>query len=381
VKVLVLGAGMMGRAATHDLARAPGITRVYVADVDLRRAENAAALAKSEKVEPLSLDVADRSSLLRAMKMAGTTLAAVSHRVNLALTQAAIETGTHLCDLGGSDAILREQRKLDAQARQRGVAIIPDCGLSPGLVCLMAARGLELLGQADRLEIRVGGLPQHPAPPLFYKLVFSSSGLMNEYLDPCLIVQDGKAREVPPLTELEEVEFPAPFGRLEAFHSAGGLSTMPDSFAGRIASMNSKTLRYPGHCERMKMMLDLGLASEQPVELPGGRRVRPRDVLEKVLERALTNDDEDAVLLRVTMTRREGTPRRLVQQLIDRHDRRTDHTAMMRTTAYPAAIIAHMLASGAITERGVLAQERCVPLEPFFTAIDARGLQIEMTQA
>jgi len=183
------------------------------------------------------------------------------------------------------------------------------------------------------------------------------------------------------MTELEEVEFPPPFGKLEAFHSSGGLSTLPESFAGRVANMNSKTLRYRGHCERMKMMLDLGLAGEQPVELPGGKRVRPRDVFEKVLERALENDDDDVVLVRVTASRRTGAPRRIVQQLVDRHDRRTGHTAMMRTTAYPATIIAHMLASGTIAERGVLAQEKSVPLEPFFAAVAARGLQIEMTQA
>src|SRR5262245_61412716 len=206
VKVLVLGSGMMGRSAAYDLARTSGIERVYVADVDLRRAENAAALAQSERVEPLCLDVADRSSLSRAMKMAGTTVAAVSPKVNLALTHAAIEAGSHLCDLGGSAAVVGEQRRLDTQARQRGVTIIPDCGLSPGLVCLMAARALATLREADRLEIRVGGLPQHPVPPLLYKLVFASSELLNEYLDPVLIVQDGKLREVVPMTELEEVE-------------------------------------------------------------------------------------------------------------------------------------------------------------------------------
>ncbi|MFO0984606.1 MAG: saccharopine dehydrogenase C-terminal domain-containing protein [Planctomycetota bacterium] len=374
MRVLVLGAGMMGSAAACDLARARGVTRVYVGDVNLRRAENAAAMAHTDNIEPLCLDVADHSSLVRAMKMAGTTLAAVSYKVNLQLTHAALEAGSHLCDLGGNNTVVREQLKLTLRARAKGVTIIPDCGLAPGLACLMAARGLaQIGGQAESLEIRVGGLPQHPRPPLNYKLVFAPSGLINEYVEPCLVVRDGKTVTVEPMTELEAVEFPAPFGTLEAFHTSGGLSTLPESFAGRITNMQYKTLRYPGHCERMKAMLDLGLKSDQLIDLPSGQRVRPREVFERVLEQSLVNDDQDAVLVRVSLLHQGRTH---VQEIIDKQDAKSGHTAMMRTTAYPAAVIAWLMASGAIRERGVLPQEQCVPLDGFFQEIEKRGIEI-----
>lgn len=378
MKILVLGAGMMARAAAFDLARASAIDRVYLADPDLRRAENAAALAQSDKIEPLTLDVADRSILQRAMKMAGTTLATGADEMKVALTHAAIESGSHLCVLSARRMVVLEQRKLHDQAQRRGVTIIPHCGIAS----LLAAHALESMGAAETLEIRAGAVPRQPEPPLFLQLSTTAKSLLDAYVEPAFVVREGKLCQEAPMSELEEVELAPPVARLEAFHTSAGLPTLPESFAGRIDNMNEKILCHRGHRERMKAMLDLGLADEQPVELPGGKRVRPREVFETVLERALSRDDADVALVHVILARSTGgSPRRIVQQIVDEQDRTTGHTAAMRVNGYPAAIIAHMLASGLIEKRGVWAPELCVPLAPFFDSIAGRGIRIERTQA
>jgi len=267
---------------------------------------------------------------------------------------------------------VERQLALDEEARRRGVTIIPDCGLAPGMAGLLAARGVEQLDSTDTVSLRVGGLPAHPKPPLNYKLVFSARGLINEYLEPTEVLRDGQVERVASLTEVERVEFPPPFGVLEAFNTSGGASTLPRTLRGRVRNVNYKTLRYPGHCAVFAAMGALGLFSEEPV-----RGVSPRVVTEQLLESALADDDTDVVLLRVSIEgRKGGEAKRLVYELIDQHDPRTGHSAMARSTAYPATAIAYMLGIGAIERRGVLPGELAVPLELFVGAVRARGLNV-----
>lgn len=382
MKALVIGAGRMGSAAAWDLARQPGMAVVRVLDRDADRLATlehqlgrllAHAGGERARIETEPRDLDDTSTLVSSLRGFDVALAATDYRHNEALTRAAIEARVHLCDLGGNNAVVHAQLELSQQAERRGVAVIPDTGLAPGLACMLAALGVERLGSARRVAIRVGGLPAHPRPPLAYKIVFSVRGLTNEYLEPAEIVRDGELQTVPSLSDLEELVFPPPFGRLEAFTTSGGASTLPRTLRSRLRNLDYKTLRYPGHCAVFAALRDLGFLAEAAVA-----GVTPRTFTEHLLERALSDDeDTDVVLLRVVVEGdRDGVPASITFEIIDHHDPVTGHSAMARTTAYSAAAVAYMLAAGAITRRGVMPGELALPLEAYLAAVRARGITI-----
>src|SRR5207245_6645009 len=198
----------------------------------------------------------------------------------------------NFCDLGGNNDVVAAELALDTEARSRGVNIIPDCGLAPGMVAVLVAHGAAQFDKLDEIHIRVGGLPQNPKPPLDYQLVFSVEGLINEYIEPARVVRNGKITNVASMTETEDIEFPPPFGRLEAFQTSGGTSTLPETFLGRVRELDYKTIRYPGHCAKFKTMIDLGLCSSEPLPL-NGMRVAPRRLLADLLVRNLPADEAD----------------------------------------------------------------------------------------
>jgi lysine 6-dehydrogenase len=273
--------------------------------------------------------------------------------------------------------VVDSELALDSEARAAGVNVIPDCGLAPGMVAVLAAHGAERFDEIEAIHIRVGGLPLQPKPPLNYQIVFSVEGLINEYVERARVVRGGQIVEVESMTEIEELEFPAPFGRMEAFQTSGGTSTLPDTFLGRIQELDYKTIRYPGHCAQFKVLIDLGLASSDEVDL-GGVRVSPRRLLGELLVRHLPADEPDAVLVRLEFRGlMKGETRRLRYDIIDRFDERMRLSAMMRTTAFPASIVAQTMARGATTCKGALPQERCIQPAPFVAALAARDIRIE----
>lgn len=357
---LVLGAGMMGSAVAYDLATASAGNRVVLADVNADAA-SAAARAIGPNVQPLQLDVRDSAALLHAMEGCGVVVSAVSYSVNEAITRAAIAAGVHLCDLGGNNDVVDRQMALDTEARARDVAVIPNCGLAPGLINILAVTGLKAFDSVDAVRLRVGGLPQHPRPPLGYQLVFSAEGLLNEYLEPAEILEEGVVRLVPSMTGLEEIVFPPPYGKLEAFTTSGGLSTLTRTLRGKVRALDYKTIRYPGHCEKFRLLIDLGFASAEPLAGGGGIRTS-RELFTELLKKRLASDDSDVVLARAVLTgRKDGHDQTLVYECVDVYDKSMRMTAMMRTTAFPTAITALMLTDGTITARGVMPPEACVP--------------------
>jgi lysine 6-dehydrogenase len=200
--------------------------------------------------------------------------------------------------------------------------------------------------------------------------------LINEYVEGARVVRGGRIVEVDSMSEIEELEFPAPFGVMEAFQTSGGTSTLPDTFAGRIQELDYKTIRYPGHCALVKLLIDLGLANSDEIDL-GGVRVAPRRLLGELLLRHLPSDEPDVVLVRLEFRGLiEGETRTLRYDIIDRFDERTRLSAMQRTTAFPASIVAQTMARGATTKKGALPQERCIPPAPFVAALASRDIRI-----
>jgi lysine 6-dehydrogenase len=378
MKILVLGAGRMGLGAAFDLAHNSDCESVTVADVDAERARAVVETIKSDKLRAAQVDVSNHERVVELMRGHEAAISCVVYSYNLSLARAAIEAGVNFCDLGGNNAVVASELALDEEARRAGINIIPDCGLAPGMVSVLVAHGAARFERLEEIHIRVGGLPQSPRPPLNYQIVFSVEGLINEYIERARVICDGEIVEVESMTEIERLSFPAPFEELEAFQTSGGTSTLPETFLGRVRKLDYKTIRYPGHCEKFKLLTDLGLASSASLEIDGVP-VRPRRVLGELLLRHLPADEPDVVLILVEFRgsfAEGGGTKTLRYYVIDRFDQETGLSAMQRTTAFPASIIAQMMARGEMLEKGAIPQERCVPPDAFVKELAARNIEI-----
>jgi len=376
MKVLIVGSGLMGRGAAFDFARNESVEQVILADIDSSAAEGLAREMGS-KFSAEKLDARNRDQLVQVFSKVDSVVSAVSYTVNLLHTEVAIETGTHMCDLGGNSWVVEKQMELSDRAKDAGITVVPDCGVAPGMTNVLVQAGIDQLTEVESVKIRVGGLQQNPQPPLDYALIFSVEGLINEYVEPCRALRDGRIVLEDPLVGIEHLEFPEPFGKLEAFNTSGGTSTLPVTHEGKIRNLDYKTLRYPGHAEKMYAFLKLGLMSSEEQDFDGVK-VAPRNVLERLLERNLPPTGKDATLIRVTVEgEKDGASKTVEYQVVDLFDEESNLTSMMRTTAFPATAVATMSASGTISERGVLPPELAVPPLVFIEEMRKRGITIQ----
>jgi len=373
---LVLGSGMMGSAIAFDLAQSNGVRSVTLADADLDRAVRAAAAIPGGAVRACRIDVNDSRAVLDLMKEHSVVIGAVSYRVNASLTALAIEAGVHFCDLGGNDDIVRDQLALNEAARARGVLVVPNCGLAPGLVNIIAAKGAEPFERVDTIRMRVGGLPQHPQPPLNYQIVFSVEGLLNEYSGRSAVLRDGMLTYVNTMTEVEELDVP-PLGKLEAFHTSGGASFLPKLLEGKVRELDYKTIRYPGHCDIMRTLMEVGFTDATPMTV-GNVIMTERELFAELLKRRLPSSGPDLFVLLASIDGILDGKRQCREfRCVDYFDEKHNITAMMRGTAYPTSLIAQQISGGLIPARGVLLPEQCVPLDDLLAGLRARGMEIE----
>jgi lysine 6-dehydrogenase len=378
MKVLVVGGGAQGTAAAFDLVRNPAVEHVTLADLvvspptDLLRPHLGPRLALER------LDARDRAAVRDAMAGVDAVLCALPYFFNFEIAELAVECGAHYCDLGGNTEIVDRQRTLHDRALARGVSVIPDCGLAPGMVNILAQAGIDALDRVDTVRMYVGGLPQQPRPPLNYQIVYSMHGVLDYYTTPSVVLEGGEIVTREALSEVEEVDFSDPVGTLEAFHTAGGISTMAQRYRGRIPRMSYKTLRYPGHAALMRAMRDLGLFSREPVQMAASRIV-PRDFFIEVVSPHLRDDHAaDLVALRVEVVgEKNGRPSTVRWDVLDRYDAEHGMTAMMRTTGYSLAITALMQMDGRIRELGVHTPDEAVPVGPYVTELAVRGVRID----
>jgi len=294
------------------------------------------------------------------------------------LARLAVDARVHFADLGGNTDIVRRQETLDAKARDQGVSVLPDCGLAPGMVNIIAAEGIRRLDEADAVRLYVGGLPRHPEPPLNYQIVYSLEGALDYYTTPSWVVRDGKLMQVEALSEIESVQFPEPLGSLEAFHTGGGASTMPWALASKVKTVEYKTLRYLGHARIMWAIRELGLLDLKPVTVKGNSVV-PRDAfIASVDSRLRRPDSPDLVALKVVVSgKRRGQPVTLTFLCIDHYDAKHKMSAMMRTTAYSLSITGQMQVAGSVGGPGVRTAYEGTPYQPYVDALRKRGIVVE----
>jgi len=378
MRMLVLGSGLQGSACAYDLLQDKDVTEVRLADVHVGHLPEFLAPYSGPRLIPTPLDVRDHSAVSGAMRQCDAVMSAIPYYFNYDMARLAVDAGVHFCDLGGNTEIVFKQKELDAEAREKNITVVPDCGLAPGMVNILAEYGIKQLDTVDSVKIFVGGLPQHPEPPLNYMLVYSLEGALDYYTTLSWVLRNGKRTQVKALSEREPVMFASPLGELEAFHTAGGLSTMAFRYEGKIPTMEYKTLRYPGHAAIMENIRALGLLDLEPVDVKG-MKVVPRDVFIAIVGAQLNKPHgRDLVALRVVVSgKKAGKSATKTFELVDRYDEAHEVSAMMRTTGYSLAITSLMQVRGQVKPAGVHTPDECIPAEAYIAELRKRGIDIK----
>ncbi|MBI4404563.1 MAG: saccharopine dehydrogenase NADP-binding domain-containing protein [Deltaproteobacteria bacterium] len=381
MKFLVIGSGMQGQAAAYDLIRNPQVGRVVLADASRDRVEKTKRWLNSDKICTAVLSASDCNAVAQAATGMDVVVGAVPYELNFNIANACIAAKASFVDLGGETSVALKELELDSDAKAAGVTIIPDCGVGPGLTNVAAAYGIERLDIVDSVEIRDGGLPQRPKPPLNYLIVFSFDVVLNEYSGTTYAVRDFKRVEVEALSEVEEITLPEPFGRCEAAHGASMLSTLPWSYKNKVRNMDTKIIRYPGHFAFMKILRDAGFLNKQPVNV-SGLQIIPWDITREILRQSLeTTDREDLYYMKVTVTGSQAQQRKqIVLEVLDLYDKKTEMTAMARGTAFTASIVAQMIGSGVIKAKGAFASELAVPPLALFDELRKRNIVVNIRE-
>lgn len=347
MKVAVLGAGRVGAAIALDLAR-EGEFEVQVADIS---AEAVARLAR-QGVPGEVADLTDPNEVGRIAAGAGLVVGAVPGDMGCATLQAVLEAGRPVVDISffPEDPFL-----LDTAARRAGVPAVVDCGIAPGFSNMFLGHMESVMQRVDRFACYVGGLPSVRTWPWEYKAPFSPADVIEEYTRPARYVRAGVEVTMPALSEAEFLDFRG-IGTLEAFNTDGLRTLLRTS---RVPFMQEKTMRYPGHIDRIRLLRDMGFFALMPVDVRGVA-VRPRDMASALLFPAweLGPGEEDLTVMRLVAEGiRDGGPVRVTYDLLDRYDRTAGTTSMARTTGYTCTAAVRMLARGMWQDAGIVAPE------------------------
>jgi len=381
----IVGTGRQGVASAYDFGKFGEADEIILIDREPAVAEEAAAkintLLGRTVARPVAADASDTGTIERTLKDVDAFISGVHFPNNPGLTRLAIRLGANMCDFGGNTDVVREQLKLDAEAKKAGITVVPDCGMGPGLNISLAVYVMELLDEPREVLIWDGGLPQNPRPPWNYAMTFNIEGLTNEYCGNAYFIKGGKVTEVPALSGIETLEFPEPIGKLEAFVTSGGLSTSPWTFEGKLDRLENRTLRYPGHVAMLKAFCDLGLFDLEPVDV-GGAKVAPRDVLHALLGPQITEGDvRDICIMRVRgRGKKGGGEASATVELVDRYDESTGFSAMQRLTGWHASIIAILAVRGEVG-KGVVPVEAAVSGGRIVEEARLRGFDIKVKVA
>ncbi|MEC5424185.1 saccharopine dehydrogenase C-terminal domain-containing protein [Virgibacillus sp. C22-A2] len=381
MKIGVLGSGLMGKEAARDLVVSEGVTAVGLADIDIDRAQKVCDQLNSTKLTAYQVNASDEQDLANYMRQFDVIINALFYSFNEIVAKIAIQVGVSSIDLGGhighmTDKVLAMQE----DAKAAGVTLIPDLGVAPGMINILSGHGAGKLDKLKSIKLYVGGIPVKPEPPLEYNHVFSMEGVLDHYTDPSLIIRNGIKQEIASLTEVERIHFEK-FGPLEAFHTSGGTSTLSLSYPD-LETLEYKTIRYPGHAEKFRLLVDLNLTRmDYEVEV-NNQKINPREVLLKVLDPIVElGEKDDAVLLRVSVAgEKDGLPATYDYEMTTYKDRETQVTAMARATANTISAVAQMIGNGTISKKGVYPPEKIVPGKTYMDEMAKRGVNIIETE-
>lgn len=376
MKITLVGAGAMGSALAKELDQHPEVSHLQVCDARARSLQELHQYIQSPKLRSFQLDARDTNVLEPVLRDSDCVVGCAIPQAYPHIAQICLSLGIHFCDLGGNDDIAWRELELNDRAREAGVWIVPNCGLAPGLANILCLHGISQFESVEAAQVRVGDVPLRPEPPFKFGLSWTAEKVVDDYTQPVTVIDDHEIKQITPLTEEEEIFFREPFGKMEAFATAGSLATLINDTLGSIRTVDHKTVRWPGHAQQMQFLLALGFADRRKID--PRTHLTYRDILVRRLQQHLGGSYEDAVLLRVLVKGvKDGVQKTLVYQMIDTYDEKHGMTAMKRCTSIPAAVVARMLASGRIEGGGAAPPERIIPCEEYMALLEERGLKIE----
>lgn len=369
MRIIIVGAGQMGCAAGFELLRR-GVEVIYL-DNNYSKKDSIPKRSTFIYTEDPCQFISDCSRLDKIDVIIG----AAGYHLNEALTRVAIDKKIHFCDLGGNNDVVKKQLALNDEAEAAGIVAVFDCGLAPGLACMLAAKGIEQLGgTADVVNIYVGGLPEIPQPPFNYALSWSVNGLINEYIEKSKILCGDKIIQVESLSDVEKFEFSC--DEYEVFHTSGGISTLLETYFGKVKNICYKTIRYPGHANFMMSLKALGMFNEH------------RNFTEELLNKSLPKIDAnnpDYVIVRVEIY---NADKKTEFEICEGYDKINNLSAMARTTGFSVANVAYLLGSGTVSRYikeklgksgGVIPGELSLPLDEYIKCVEESGIKIYWT--
>ncbi len=375
---LVLGAGKMGTVLAKDLIESDSQNKVTLLDVSDEQLNRASEFIQSERLSLLQKNVEEERQMEEVFKGKDVALCALLHRHSLPLLDEAVREGVHFVDLVGEGPL--DRLKYDEEAKKNDVCIISGLGVSPGITNICVGKGVHLLDEVESAMIYVGGNPVHPKPPLNYRIVYAVESLLDFYERKVPILKNGKIQEVESLSGIETISFPPTFSEMECFYT-DGLNSLIYTMKGKVKDeLAEKTIRYKGHAQQVKVLMESGLFSRDPIQV-GDQPVIPRKVLEAVLDSEMKlEEEEDVTLLRIIVEgRRAGKPETHIFEMIDPFDSEKGYTSMAKTTSFPASVAAQMIASGKISQRGSLFPEDIFHDElyqPLMEELEKRGVVV-----
>ncbi|MEC5423829.1 saccharopine dehydrogenase C-terminal domain-containing protein [Virgibacillus sp. C22-A2] len=379
--VVVLGTGMIGTTVVSEIVTNPNIEKITAVDGLKESVDRCIDISAEPKVIGRVASLENESEIYEVIKDADVAIACLPHSLSMPAVNAAIKAKCNLVDLVGSK--FEEKYKLDEKAKEAGIIIVPGCGVAPGITNFLAAKGIEMLDEAEEAVMICGGIPRNPVPPLWYQVVFRLESVMGLYTRPALAAENGKLINLPPLSGLEKMTFPEPVGECEAVitdaHSAA------HTLKGRVNKLYEKTVRYAGHWNKMSVLSELGFLDEETVEIDGVS-LSPKKFTEKILEPKLRGtSNEDITVVRVEVKgKSNGKQIAHTWEMVDCYDHDRGITSMAKTTAIPAMLMASWIINGRVTETGVLPIEEIIignRFDPFIRELDDRGITINYVES
>jgi lysine 6-dehydrogenase len=378
--IVILGTGMIGTTVVCEIAKFNGIDSVTAVDGRQESIDKCLEIAKNPKVVGKVASLETEEDIAKVLKDADVAVACLPHSLSLLAIKAAIASKCHLVDLVGSR--FNEKRELHKEAQAAGVIIVPGCGVAPGITNFLAAQGIEMLDEAEEAVMICGGIPRHPIPPLWYQVVFRLESVLGLYTKPALAVENGELVQLLPFTGLEKITFPEPVGVCESVitdaHSTAYI------LKDKVKHLYERTVRYPGHWEKMNVLSELGFFDNDAISVDG-LTITPRAFTEKILAPKMAgNSNEDITVLRVEVSgMKDGKSIKYIWEMVDFYDPGRNITSMAKTTAIPAALMAKWIALKNISETGVIPIESIIVrerFEPFIEEMKRLGINIEFNE-
>ncbi len=377
MRVGVLGTGMIGHMVVRELVKNPLIARVVAFDAVENSLTRCLDDISSDKVSGEVADLSHIEGVVKALQGVDLAIGCLPYQLSLMATEAAIAADCHYFDLCGVK--FPEKQELNQLAKDKGLLVIPGCGVAPGLSNVLAARGVELLDEADEAVIYCGGIPRHPLPPLWYQIVFRLESVMGLYTRPALSVENHEAVDLPAMSGFETITFPDPVGECEAVITDA--HSIAYTLKDKVNRLYEKTLRYKGHFGKMGTLAELGFLNDTPVPVDGVA-VSPLKLSMALLGPKMKGaSQEDILVMRVVVSgKAQGASVTHVWEMMDFFDEAKGDTAMARTTGFPPVILADWFANGKLNERGVLGIEEIVigdKFKSFVEELSEKGVKID----